>query len=80
MILSELLMHASRLVKEQEDLIQQHEARLKNQDDRIDRLEIENEDLRSQVNFLHSKEQGLEKSLTEVGNLFQNVANILTRT
>ena len=80
MILSELLMHASRLVKEQEDLIQQHEARLQNQEDRIDRLELENKDLRSQVNFLHSKEQGLEKSLTEVGNLFQNVANILTRT
>ncbi len=77
MKLSDLLHHAASLVKEQEELIQQHEARIQCQDDRIETLEKDNCALRGQVNFLHDREQDLEKRLNEVGSLFQNVANIL---
>lgn len=78
MKLSELLMHASKLVEEQEELIKQHEERIQYQDERIEALEQDHYHLKGQVNYLQDKEQALEKRLTEVGTLFQNVANILT--
>ena len=78
MKLSEVLMHASRLIEEQEELIKQHESRIQCQDDRIETLEKDNCALRGQVNYLHDREQDLERRLNEVGSLFQNVANILT--
>jgi predicted nuclease with TOPRIM domain len=78
MKLSELLLHASKLVEEQEELIKQHEERIQCQDDRIETLEKDNCALRGQVNYLHDKEHDLERRLNEVGSLFQNAANILT--
>jgi predicted nuclease with TOPRIM domain len=78
MKLSELLLHASKLVEEQEELIKQHEAHIQYQDDRIETLEKDNCELRGQVNYLQDIEHDLEKRLNEVGSLFQNVANILT--
>ena len=78
MKLSELLLHASKLVEEQEELIKQHEARIQCQDERIEALEKDNCVLKGQVNYLHDREQDLERRLKEVGSLFQNVANILT--
>jgi predicted nuclease with TOPRIM domain len=77
MKLSELLLHASKLVEEQEECIKQHEVRIQYQDDRIETLEKDNCELRGQVNYLQDIEHDLEKRLNEVGSLFQNAANIL---
>jgi uncharacterized coiled-coil protein SlyX len=77
MTLSELLLHASKLVEEQEERIKQHEVRIQYQDDRIETLEKDNCELRGQVNYLQDIEHDLEKRLNEVGSLFQNAANIL---
>ena len=78
MKLSELLLHASKLVEEQEELIKQHESRIQCQDERIEALEKDNCALKGKVNYLQDVEHDLEKRLNEVGSLFQNVANILT--